>query len=176
LVANSDKVPLENSRWWTYFVIFTCLAVQAVYLEVCHSLDTDSFVLARQCKYSFEGHWFFSYYCRLLLSINKVHDALLQKGIKWFFNPLGACHHGGVWERLIRSTRKVLGALVKEQSLDDESLQTFLCESGSVINGRPLTTVSNDSTDLEPLSPNHLLLVRCDTPLLPGLFVKNDMC
>ena len=61
---------------------------------------------------------------------------MLQKSIKWFFNPARAWHHGGVWERLITSTRKVLGALIKEQSLDDESLKTLLCKCESIINGK----------------------------------------
>ena len=104
----------------------------------------------------------------------KIHDTLLQKGIKWVFNPPAASHHGGVWERLIRSTRKILGALTKEQVLDDECLQTLLCEAESIINGRPLTKVSDDPNDLEPLTPNHLLLLRQNESLPPGLFEKND--
>ena len=63
---------------------------------------------------------------------------------------------------------------MKEQNLDDESLQTLMCEAESIINGRPLTTVSNDPRDLEPLTPNHLLLLRQDTPLPPGILEKND--
>ena len=105
----------------------------------------------------------------------KIHESLLQKGIKWSFNPPTASHHGGVWERLIKSTRRILGGLVKEQTLDDESLQTLMCEAESIINGRPLTKVSDDPKDMEPLTPNHLLLLRQNTPLPPGLFVKNDM-
>ena len=104
----------------------------------------------------------------------KIHDSLLQKGIKWFFNPPTESHHGGVWERLIRSTHKILAGLTKEQILDNESLQTLMCEAESIINGRPLTKVSDDPKDLEPLTPNHLLLLRRDTPLPPGLFVKSD--
>ena len=101
----------------------------------------------------------------------KIHNALLQKAIKWFFNPLGASHHGGVWERLVRSICRVLGALVKEQSLDGEGLTR---ESKSIINGRPLTTDFNDSKNLELLTPNHLQL--CDNTALPlGLFVKRNM-
>ena len=75
----------------------------------------------------------------------------------------------------LKSTRKVMGGLVKEQRLDEESLQTLLCEAESIINGRPLTTVSGDPRDLNPLTPNHLLLLSHDTSLPPGLFVKSDM-
>ncbi|XP_066023399.1 uncharacterized protein [Pocillopora verrucosa] len=172
-----------------YGAIFTCLALRAVHLEVCHSLDTDSFIhalrrfIARRGQVkeirSDNGSNFVGGERELRVMIDswnqaKIHDALLQKSIKWVFNPPGASRHGGVWERLIRSTRKVLGALVKEQSLDDESLQTLLCECESIINGRPLTTVSDDPKDLEPLSPNHLLLLRSETPLPPGLFFKSD--
>ena len=92
------------------------------------------------------------------------------------FNPPAASHHGGVWERLIRSTRKILGALTKGQVLDDEGLQTLLCEAESIINGRPLTKVSDDPNDLEPLKPNHLLLLRQNESLPLGLFEKNDTC
>lgn len=172
-----------------YGAIFTCLALRAVHLEVCHSLDTDSFIHALRRFIARRGQVkeirsdnssnFVGGERELRVMIDswnqaKIHDALLQKSIKWVFNPPGASHHGGVWERLIRSTRKVLGALVKEQSLDDESLQTLLCECESIINGRLLTTVSDDPKDLEPLSPNHLLLLRSETPLPPGLFLKSD--
>ena len=173
-----------------YGAIFTCLAVRAVHLEISHSLDTDSFILALRRFIARRGQ------VKEIRSDNgtnfkgaekelhdtiadwnqaKIHDVLLQRGIKWFFNPPAASHHGGVWERLIRSTRKILGVLVKEQILDDESLQTLMCEAECIINGRPLTKVSDDPNDLEPLTPNHLLLLRHDTSLPPGLFVKGDI-
>ena len=34
-----------------------------------------------------------------------------QRGIEQIFNPPGASHIGGPWERLIRSVRKILRAL-----------------------------------------------------------------
>ena len=173
-----------------YGVISTCLAVRAVHLEDSFSLDTDSFILAL-CRFiarrgqvkvirSDNGTNFTGGEKELRVIIEgwnqaKIHDALLQKGIKWVFNPAAASHHGGVWERLIRSTRKILGGLVKEQRLDDESLLTLMCEAETIINGRTLTIVSDDPKDLEPLTPNYLLLLRQDTPLPPGLFVKSDM-
>ena len=33
----------------------------------------------------------------------QIMDLMLQKGIKWSFNPPAGSHHGGPWERLMRS-------------------------------------------------------------------------
>ena len=49
-----------------------------------------------------------------------------------------------------------------------------MCEIESILNSRPLTTVSNDPYDLEPLTPNHLLLLKPNGSLPPGVFDKRD--
>lgn len=69
----------------------------------------------------------------------RIHESLLQKDIKWTINPPYGSHHGGVWERSIRTTRKILNALLKQQTLDDEALVTLMCEVESIINGRSIT-------------------------------------
>ena len=80
---------------------------------------------------------------------------MLQRNIEWSFNaPLGS-HYGGVWERCIRTTRKILQALLREQIIDDERLTTLLREVESIMNGRPITKVSSDPWDQEPLTPNN---------------------
>ena len=91
---------------------------------------------------------------------NQIEEFLKQKDIIWKFNPPYASHMGGVWERQIRSVRKVLNGLTDQQTLTDESLHTLLCQVESIINSRPLTKVSQDSNDCEALTPNHLLLLK----------------
>ena len=81
---------------------------------------------------------------------------------------------GVVWKRVIRSARKILNALLHEQILDDEGLQTLMCEVESIINGRPLTKLSDDPKDANALTPNHLLLLRSNSCLPPGVFNKSD--
>ena len=55
--------------------------------------------------------------------------------------------------------KKILNSVVRQQTLDVESLTTFMCEVENIINNRPLTAVSNDVKDLQPLTPNmHLCL------------------
>ena len=94
-----------------YGVIFTCLAIRAVHIEVSHSLDTDSFLLALrrfiarrgQVKEirSDNGTNLSSGEKELRESINawnqeKIHENLLQRNVKWSFNPPYGSHYGGV--------------------------------------------------------------------------------
>ena len=81
---------------------------------------------------------------------------------------------GEIWERMIRSVRKVLNALLKNQSPNDEGLSTLMCEVEAILNSRPLTKVSDDPNDLQALSPNHLLLLRAVPERPPGIFAMND--
>ena len=173
-----------------YGVIFTCLVVRAVHIEVAHSMDTESFInalrrfIARrgqpQEMRSDNGGNFVKGEKELRQAVNawnqqQVHEFLLQHEIKWTFNPPTGSHHGGVWERCIRTVRKVMKAITREQVLDDEGLHTLMCEVESVVNGRPITKVSDDPRDLEALTPNHLLLLRPGITAPPGKFTKDDI-
>ena len=133
-----------------YGVLFTCLSIRAVHIEVVHSLDTDSFInalrrfIARRGQplqmRSDNGGNFVRGERELCEAVDewnqtKIHSFLLSNNIKWIFNPPAASHHSGVWERCIRTTRKVMKALLKEQPLNDEGLLTLLAEVQSIING-----------------------------------------
>ena len=89
---------------------------------------------------------------------SRIKDALMQKGIQWVFNPPAGSHFGEVWERQIRSVRKILRSVLKEQTVNDEFLQTVLCEAESILNDRPLTTSTDDLSDLEALTE---FLITC---------------
>ena len=73
-----------------------------------------------------------------------------------------------------RTTRQVLYAVLKEQVLNDETLHTVLCEVEAIVNDRPITKLSDSHGDLEPLTPNHLLLLKRKPILPPGLFNSDD--
>ncbi|KAK5883664.1 hypothetical protein CesoFtcFv8_019966 [Champsocephalus esox] len=94
-----------------YGVIFTCLAIRAVHIEVAYSLDTDSCINALRRFISRRGQVamirsdngtnFVGAERELREAIeelnrSKIHNAMLQKGVKWIFNPPGASHHGRV--------------------------------------------------------------------------------
>ena len=173
-----------------YGVLFTCLTMRAVHIEVAHSLDTDACInalrrfISRRGQVSVirsdNGTNFIGAERELREAIqnlddSKIKEEMLKGGIDWNFNPPGASHQGGVWERQIRTVRKVLGALLKQQVLDDDGLHTLLCEVESIINSRPLTKMSEDPNDLEALTPNHLLLMKAKPIIPPGVFEKSDV-
>lgn len=87
---------------------------------------------------------------------------------------LESSHHGGVWERCIRTVGMVLNAVLKGQTLDDEGLSTLMCEVEAIVTSRPRTKSSDDPSDCEALTPNHLLLLRSGPCLPTGSFSKED--
>ena len=97
-----------------------------------------------------------------------------QNEICWQFNPPQASNMGGVWERLIRSNRKIMHALLSEQKVPDESFAMVLTEVEAIINSRPLTPVSVDPASNEPLTSNHLLLVGRSPDLALEVFKRED--
>ncbi|KAK8378966.1 hypothetical protein O3P69_009593 [Scylla paramamosain] len=70
-------------------------------------------------------------------------------------------HPGGVWERHIRSIRKVLSSIIGSQRIDDDRLKTLFCEVEATLNIRPLKAIPNTPSEPKALTPNHIL--RVDT-------------
>ena len=93
---------------------------------------------------------------------------------------MGTCmasHMGGVWERVVRSMRKVIGDLLKKQimgNMGNKGQVILMCEVEAIINARPLTKVSNDPRDMNALTPNHLLIIKSIQGFPPGVFNKSD--
>ena len=176
-----------------YGVMFTCLVSRAVHIEVANSLETDCFLnvlrrfIARRgpvreirCD---NGTNFVGAKRELREVFNEMNpeeitEKLRHQQIDWKFNPPAASHMGGVWERQIRTARRLLDTLLREHGsrLDDESLHTLLCEVESIINSRPLTAISSDANDPIPLSPNQILTMKTSIVLPPpGKFQRNDV-
>ena len=83
---------------------------------------------------------------------------------------------GGVWERMIRSVRRILTSLTMERTLDDNQLYTFLLKAESILNSRPLTPITIDADGVEPLTPNHLLKLCPTGNLIPSLSSDENCC
>jgi len=169
-----------------YGCIFSCLTIRAVHIDVTQSSSTDSFLDAFRRFISSRGKPLsdnagcFVGADRILresiAAWNQVatNEQFRQKGIQWVFNPPLASHFGGCYERMIRSIRKILNVLLREQLLSHEKLNTFLVEVESILNSWPLVPICMDSTSEAPLTPNHLLRLRNSLNVSPGIFSQDD--
>ena len=164
-----------------YGCLFTCLHMRAVHIEVTHCLSTDSFIqalvrfMARRGQprtivsdngSNLKGAHIELRQCLQSFSQKRINDFLLQRDIEWQFIPPDASHWGGVWERMVRSIKRVLMTISHGQRMTDESLLTFLTEAERIVNNRPLVALSEDHKDLETLTPNQLLLLRANQTIL----------
>ena len=171
-----------------YGCLFTCLSTRAIHVEVAHTLDTDSFLCALfrfiarrglpRIIRSDNGRNFIrgEKELRALLTLwnqDRIVQRLAERGIQWIFNPPDASHMGGVWERQIRSVRRVLSGLTREQVLTDEALRTVLTIAEGIVNDRPITPSSDDPGDYQALTPNHLLILRAAS--IPGRDFGEDV-
>lgn len=110
------------------------------------------------------------------LSEQVIQQYASRENIEWHFNPPCASHMGGSWERMIRSIRRIMaGILPRTVRLTDEKLVTIFCEVEGILNGRPLTKLSDDPRDPAPLTPNHLLIMRQGSQIPPGVFSRHDV-
>ena len=81
---------------------------------------------------------------------------------------------GGAWERMIRSVRRISNALTQMQTMTEEGLVTLMTEVEGILNSRPLVPLMLHDSEEEPLTPNHLLLLRGNPNLPPGTFDTNS--
>lgn len=167
----------KEKRWG---VLFTCMAIRAIHLEIVHSLSADSTIMAVQrmmarrgkikCLYSDNGTNFRGASEELKTFWKNIdHDEMTkkfsEKMIEWHFIAPASPNMGGCWERLIGSVKKILQNILKEECPKDEVLLTVFAEAENIVNNRPITHVSLDPSDEDCLTPNHLLLGLKRDPL-----------
>ena len=77
---------------------------------------------------------------------------------RWNFNRPGAPHFGGTWERLVRSCKKAVLAILRNRRMTLPMLTTRMCLVEQTLNAKPLVALSDDPEDLGALTRNHFLL------------------
>ena len=183
------KILRSKAKRWG--CIFTCMSTRATHLEVAESLSTDSFInvlrrfisrrgqpehLYSDCGTNFKGADKELTECLKELNQSQIAVWTQRKGINWKFNPPEAPHMGGAWERMVRTVKVALKAILRDQIVNDFHLMTVFTEVEAIVNSRPLTAVSDDVNDLEALTPNHFLLGRSSQCLPISVVYEGDDC
>ena len=108
-----------------------------------------------------------------IVSHEHVQRYLSGLGIQWVFNLPKAPWWGGVFERLIQSTKRCLRKIIGQASFSYDELLTTVIEVEGVLISRPLSYLSVDDLD-EPLTPSHLLSGRRILSLPDHLYCESD--
>jgi len=157
-----------------YIAVFVCMVTRAVHLELVRDLSSDAFLAALfrfisrrgQCAHLFSDNGTnFVGADRILQSWSSeiaknttIQDQLASLGIEWHWIPPSAPHFGGLWEAAVKSAKKHLIKVTLGALLNYEEMSTLLCRIEAVLNSRPITAMSSDPSDYNPLTPGHFLI------------------
>ena len=148
--------------------LFKCCVTPAIHLELVPNTSTNTFI---RCLKRFAARRGMP---RRFLSDNgksfkaaadflkqgfkdqTVIDHLSALGVDWLFNVEKVPWWGGVFERLVKSTKHCLRKYIVQAKFSLDELHRAVVEVESIINSRPLMYVSFCDLE-EPLTPSHLI-------------------
>jgi len=175
-------------------ILFTCMTTRAIHIEVIESLSSSSFINALRCFQAlrgpvkvyrsdrgtnFKGATDDLNFVAINVEEKTVNNFLGESGSVWKFNPLHSSHMGGVWERMIGLTRRILDGIILTSSmktLTHECLVTFMTEVVAILNSRPIAQISTDPENPLILSPSMILTWKEEyLPVISESFDMKDM-
>ena len=171
VLSRKTRGGLANDKRWA--VLFTCLTIRAVHIEVIEELSTSSFINAFRRFTSVRGP------VKVVRSDRGTNfiGAESELKVEWKFNPPHSSHMGGVWERMIKTARDILDTLLSSRkTLTHEVLCTLMAEVSCIMNSRPIVPVFHDPSSPFVLTPNSLLWIKTDSDFsLDSEFGEKDI-
>uniref|UniRef100_A0AAR5PUR1 Integrase catalytic domain-containing protein n=1 Tax=Dendroctonus ponderosae TaxID=77166 RepID=A0AAR5PUR1_DENPD len=177
-VILKDRTTKNYKPIKAWICIFICFATKAIHLEMVSDLSTKSFLSCLKRFFSRRGVSA-EIFCdnatnfvgakneiQKFLSKNKdtIDSSLNNDGIKCFIPPR-APHFGGLWEAGVRCVKFHLKRVIGSTPLTFEEYSTVLSQIEACLNSRPLSPMSSDPSDLNPLTPAHFLIGESLTSL-----------
>ena len=176
-----------------YLLIFTCLCIRAVHIELVPDMNTKSLVLAiiRFTNiYGIPSHIYsdnaktFIAGCDLMKEVFKASEfseRFSKYNIKHIRIPAYSAWVGSTWERMIRVIKSCLYKVVGRSAIGYFKLLTVLSDIQNAINSRPLTYRCADDSSLDIITPNCFLKPLVDDSLLfkseeENLLTANPPC
>ncbi|XP_063357962.1 uncharacterized protein LOC134647540 [Cydia amplana] len=184
------EVVVGRRREKRYGVLYTCLTVRAIHIELVSSLTSDSLIMSLRrmaARRGWPSHLFSDNGTNLRGACTELQRSMQElnaeelksyganKGMEWTFIPPASPHWGGAWERLIRSVKTSLKVVLNERAPRDEVLSTLMAEVENIVNSRPLMHVSVENGGVESLTPNHFLLGTSSNLPTIGSFDGSDL-
>lgn len=171
-VSDTPKGTTTIKGW---VVVFVCLVTRAVHLDVAKGLDTESFLACFSRMTARRG------LCSEIWSdngtnfvganneIRRVLDdwnnhlplqQLAEIGTTWKFITPGAPFQGGIWEAAVKTFKYHFYRTLGSRVLTIDQMYTLVVQIEACMNARPLFPASDDPSDLNPITPAHLVIGR----------------
>ncbi|XP_028173305.1 uncharacterized protein LOC114362207 [Ostrinia furnacalis] len=158
----------------SYICLFICFVTRAIHLELVSDLTSDAYFLALkrfisrrgrpEVIFSDNGRNFVGLMNEFKKFLTNCSSDIIEyassQQIKFKFIPPYSPHFGGLWEAGVKSCKYHLNRVLGNAHLNFEELCTLLTQVEAVLNSRPLSPLSTDPHDLQPLSPAHFLVGR----------------
>ena len=160
-----------------FILVYTCLHIRAVYLDLVPDMSTKSFLLSFKRFTNLYGvcDVFYSDNARSFIQggealensfvSDEFSEHLRVNNIRHIRIPLFSPWMGALWERLIRTVKSCLHKTIGRSILNYFDMITLLSDIQNVINSRPLSYFSSTSNDLTPLTPNSFLKIHSNSAL-----------
>ena len=175
-----------------YGLLIVCQASRALHIEVLDDMNTYCFMNGVGCLMTIRGS-----VSRIIcdqgsnligaahelkrafheIKCGKGKDVLLKHRCEFIFNSQYSSHMGGTFKRHARTVRNILNNMLYKHGnqLDTASPRTLMYEVMSLVNSRPLTYTYLHDGELDPLTPNHLIIMKAIVTPPPGYFVSEDV-
>ena len=179
------KDPTTNKCVKMYILIYTCLNIRAIHLDLLPDMSAQSFLLSFQRFSNIHGicsHLYsdnaksFTLGGKILeksLASDLFQEHMRVNNIRHIQIPLYSAWVGSTWERMIRVVKSCLYKTVGRAKLTYFELLTSLSCIQNVINARPLTYRSSE-VDLDVISPNSFLKLHGNSNLILRGSLDND--
>ena len=167
----SIKQGRAKQRLKSYILVFTCLQTRAVHLEATLDQSTASVMNALSRFVDMRGlpdeilsdNWksFTSPNKELEKWVQDLDEGLLIRqvyaNVNWRFTPPYGPHHGGIYETMVKATKRALDDLYVEEDLTMDEFRTAVSRIAALLNCRPIAKVKVENA-MTTLTPNHFLI------------------
>ena len=161
-----------------YILVFTCMNIRSIHLELLPSLTCKDFLLAFTRFSNAQGmpEKIFSdnmsTFIQALGILSKSHvtsdyeNFLRQNNVEHVTIPLYSAWVGSSWERMIKTIKRSITKVLGRKHVDYFTLITLLSDIQNSVNNRPLTYRDSSDPDFQVLSPNSFLKISAGRSLV----------